>query len=360
MNDRDILIVGGYGVVGRRIAADLGPDYSGRVVVAGRHPARAAEAAAAIGHGVRGRGIDFTVTSSVTTALEGVAIVISCIDQPGRTLLWAAIERGLGYTDITPHLTELGREVDYETIAAAARASGARLVLGTGIVPGISSVIVRALADALGGADEIETALLLDARDVSGPASFGYFLQELAMPFDIHVDGTDRPVRAFSAPRRVEYPPPIGARLSYLFPFSDQVLYPRTMGVRTAVTRLAIEPGWLARVLSVAAASGAARVLAIDKIRHLIARPRKDRPSDDGARFALRVDVRRGQNARYATLVGPTQADAAAVGAAGVARLLIEGDIREAGAWMPEQVVDPGPFLSRLDSRGLKVEFPVG
>jgi len=27
---------------------------------------------------------------------------------------------------------------------------------------------------------------------------------------------------------------------------------------------------------------------------------------------------------------------------------------------MPEQIVDPGPFLSGLAARGLKVEFPVG
>jgi hypothetical protein len=47
--------------------------------------------------------------------------------------------RRLNYTDITPHLTELGRGAPYEKIDAAARASGARLVLGTGIVPGISS-----------------------------------------------------------------------------------------------------------------------------------------------------------------------------------------------------------------------------
>lgn len=356
---RDILIVGGYGVVGRRIAAELGPDYPGRVVVAGRHPAQAAEAAAAIGNGIRGRGIDVALPSSVAAALEGVAIVINCIDQPGRTLLWAAIERGLGYTDITPHLTELGRGTAYEKIDAAARISGARLVLGTGIVPGISNVMVRALANALGGADEIDTALLLGAADVSGPASFEYFLQELAMSFDLHVDGEDRLVRAFSAPRLVEFPPPVGAQLSYLFPFSDQVLYPRTMGVRTAVTRLAIEPEWLAKVLSMVAQTGASQLLAIKGIRHAIARQRRDRPSDKGARFALRVDVRRGQRSRYATLFGHTQADAAAAGAAGVARLLIEGEVKEAGAWMPEQIVDPGLFLSRLEGRGLKVEFPV-
>ena len=358
MNDRDILIAGGYGVVGRRIAAELGPDYPGRVVIAGRRQALANEAAAAIGHGARGRSIDVTVPSSIAAALEGVAVVVSCIDQPGRGLLRAAIERGLRYTDITPHLTELGRGAGYETIDAAARASGARLVLGTGIVPGTSNVIVRALADTLGGVDEIETSLLLNAGDVSGPASFDYFLQELAMPFNIHVDGKDRNVRAFSAPRLVEYPPPAGAQHSYLFPFSDQVLYPRTMDVRTAVTRLAIEPGWLSKALSVVARTGISRLLAIGSIRHAIARRRKAARSDKGARFALRVDVRRGQNSRHATLFGQTQADAAAAGAAGVARALIEGEISEPGAWMPEQVIDPGPFLSRLAAHGLKVEWP--
>jgi hypothetical protein len=44
--------------------------------------------------------------------------------------LWAAIERGLGYTDITPHLTEFGRGATYEKIEVAALSSGARVVLG--------------------------------------------------------------------------------------------------------------------------------------------------------------------------------------------------------------------------------------
>jgi len=199
---------------------------------------------------------------------------------------------------------------------------------------------------------------LLGAADVSDPAALEYFLEELAMSFGLHIDGEDRPVRAFSAPRLVEYPPPVGAQLSYLFPFSDQVLYPRTMGARTAVTRLAIEPGWLARLLWIATQSGVSQLLAIKGIRRALARRRRDRPSDQGARFALRVDVRRGQNSRSATLFGQTQAMAAAAGAAGVARVLIEGEVKEAGAWMPEQIVDPDLFLSRLAGRGLKVEFP--
>lgn len=109
MNARGILIVGGYGVVGSRIAADLAPDYPDRIIVAGRNLARAQAVATAIGHGVRGRAADATLSSSTADALGDAALVMSCIDQPGWCLLLAAIERGLRYTDITPHLTELGR-----------------------------------------------------------------------------------------------------------------------------------------------------------------------------------------------------------------------------------------------------------
>ena len=356
----DMLIVGGMGVVGRRIAAELAPDYPGRVVVAGRSLPRATELAATIGHGVRGRRIDIAERSSIAAALEGVATVISCIDQPGRALLSAAIARGLRYTDITPHLTELGRGAAYDAINFAAQASGATVVLGTGIVPGISNVMVRSLADALGGADEIETALLLSAHDVSGPASFDYFLQELTMYFDIRVEGNDRPVRPFSDPRMIAFPSPIGPRLAYLFLFSDQVLYPRTVGATTALTRLALEPAWLARVLAAVVGSGVARLMAIEGLRHAIARRRRDRPSSEGARFALRVDVRYEGRTRYATLPGQTQADAAAAGAAGVARPLIDGEIVRPGAWMPEQVINAEAFLLRLATRGLRVEFADG
>ena len=119
---------------------------------------------------------------------------------------------------------------------------GARVLLGAGLVPGISNVIVRALADTIGGTDSIETALLLSADDVTGPSSFDYLLHELSLTFGIHVDGADRPARAFTSPRIVGFPARLGARRAYVFPFSDQVLYPRTMGTRTVVTRLSIDP----------------------------------------------------------------------------------------------------------------------
>ena len=69
--DTDILITGGYGTVGRRVAADLAPDYPGRVVVAGRSAEKAAQLAVALGKGTRGRQIDVGDPDSVEASLSG-------------------------------------------------------------------------------------------------------------------------------------------------------------------------------------------------------------------------------------------------------------------------------------------------
>lgn len=89
VTEHAVLIAGGYGVVGKRISAELAPDYSGRIVIAGRNLARAEDAAAAIGYGARGRQLDITDPASISAAPNGVAVAVSC-DQPGRKLLWAA------------------------------------------------------------------------------------------------------------------------------------------------------------------------------------------------------------------------------------------------------------------------------
>ena len=89
----DILITGGYGTVGRRIAADLAPEYPGRVVVAGRSAEKAKKFAAELRHGARG-----SVKASLVgrgqatgTAIGAAAVVRSLaedeVEHPG---IWLA------------------------------------------------------------------------------------------------------------------------------------------------------------------------------------------------------------------------------------------------------------------------------
>src|SRR4051794_22814722 len=79
-----ILIVGGYGVVGSRIARDLAPEYPGRVIVAGRRVDYAGLLAVALGCGARATAIDVPAPASIAAAITGVGTIVSCIDQPNR------------------------------------------------------------------------------------------------------------------------------------------------------------------------------------------------------------------------------------------------------------------------------------
>ena len=246
----DILIVGGYGVVGQRIADDLAPDYPGRVVIAGRSLERARQLASELGHGVRGRRLDVTDPQSIETALSGVGVVMSCIDQPDPHLLHAAIARGLAYTDIAPHLMT---RRPTEAMKAEAAQRGARIVLGTGLAPGISSLLARLGVDRVGAVESVKSNVLLSVGDTYGPASRDYLIEEIAVPYAVCIEGREVPTRPFGGHARVNFPPPLGKRTAYPFPFSDQVFFPKTLAARTALSRLALEPPWLGALLAMLA-----------------------------------------------------------------------------------------------------------
>ena len=182
----DILIVGGYGIVGRRIARDLAPDYPGRIVVAGRSIERATQLALELGQGVRARRTDVDDAASVEDSLNGVSVVVSCIDQQEPHLLQAAIASGLAYTDITPHLMQ---RRPTEMMRRDAVLNGARIVLGAGLAPGISSMLASLAVDRVGAVESVASNVLLSIGDNFGPASRAYIADEIALAYTVLVGG---------------------------------------------------------------------------------------------------------------------------------------------------------------------------
>lgn len=72
----EILIVGGYGEVGRRVASQLDAQFGDRIVVGGRNPDRASDR--------RAKRIDVDDPASVDAALDGVGVVMACVLQRAR------------------------------------------------------------------------------------------------------------------------------------------------------------------------------------------------------------------------------------------------------------------------------------
>jgi hypothetical protein len=99
--------------------------------------------------------------------------------------------------------------------------------------------------------------------------------------------------------------------------------------------------------------------VAPERVRNLLAKRRSERaPNEAAPRFALRVDVIHDGRPAHATLVGGPQANAAAAGASATVRSLMEDEVSEPGVWMPEQVISPPGFFSRLRAQGLAVKLP--
>jgi saccharopine dehydrogenase (NAD+, L-lysine-forming) len=342
-------VLGGYGVVGRRLVRSLCVRHPGRIVIAGRRLEVGLALAHELGHGVTALRVDVEDEKSVSDALKDTAVVVSCVEQRADIALKAALRRGLRYGDLAPKLALRGDPLELD---AAAKRTGARLVMGIGISPGLSSVMARALCDRLGGPpDRIETALLYGMGDEFGGDSLGFILRSATRAFDVVVDGTRQSMVPFSGAQEVEFPAPFGRRTAYAYPFSDAVTFPRTLGARTAIARLAIDPGWLGRLASAAAhlrllAALAPRVRGSRRVRALLA-------AHDG--YALVVTAQRGGARVRMSLHGRRQAEATALVTTELVDRLVRGEPSEPGLWMPEQYVEPSEFFARLRSVGLSV-----
>lgn len=341
---QDILIVGGYGEVGRRIASLLEPKHPGSVLVAGRNPPQATE--------LRSRRIDVDDPGSIEAALAGVGTVVVCVRQREPHLLHAAIRHGIAYTSIAPQRIEWP---DLMPLHEEAQRTGARLIFGTGIEPGIASVLAKRAADRLGQVDAIETALLLSVGDAYGLDSMNFILEELAQDYSILVDGERQPARAFASSVRVEFPEPIGRRRAYTMPFTDQRYYPMTLHARTSIARIAIDPPWVGKLIAGLARLGVRTLSAEPHRRTAIEGLRKRLQQRYAGRnqFSLLVEVRGGEKVMRLSVTGHGQAAATAAGAAATAEALANREVDRPGLWLAEQVLDPGPFLSRLATAGL-------
>lgn len=351
MTPEKILIVGGYGEVGRRLAAQLETAAPDRVIIAGRHPEQA--------RGLPARRIDVDDPASIEQALDGISVVVACVRQREPHLLRAAVRRGLAYTSIAPPWMpwpETG------SLRAEAERSGARIILAAGLEPGITSVLVRTAADRLGGVESVESALLLSLGDAYGADSMGFILEEVTEPYSIIVDGRPQPMHAFERSKVVVFPDPIGPRRAYTMPFRDQLYYPATVGARTAIARIALDPPWLAGIVAALLRVGLRRLLrrgghsavhgGIDALR------RRYRDRDH---YALVLEARGGGRMIRWTLIGRRQAEATAAGVAAITEALWSREVETPGVWLAEQVIAPGPFLARLAEQGIvpsSEEFP--
>ncbi|HEV7436774.1 MAG TPA: saccharopine dehydrogenase NADP-binding domain-containing protein [Pseudorhizobium sp.] len=173
-----ILVIGGYGAVGRHLVSSLTKNPEMRITIAGRDGDKAHAAASGFGDNVVGEVLDMLDERSVKKALMNADVVVACTEANLLLLAELAVRQGIGFTAIaaSAHLQH-----DLAALDAQARGSGAAGLIGVGLAPGITAQLGRNLIQSGSGWGSLSILVELDALDRHGREAIEWTLDQAAL-----------------------------------------------------------------------------------------------------------------------------------------------------------------------------------
>lgn len=286
-----------------------------------------------------------TVGKTVDPAVVSVAVIFAGLVG---AIVWNLITWWLGLPTSSSHALGGIHYVDIsatESVLSAierldplARTHNATAVLSVGLAPGLTNLLARHCYERLPSATAIDITLTASVNGDHGPDSLRWIVDGL-------VAAPDRTV-AGRRPQRVDLPG-FGPRTAHPFPFSDQHIVSRALGVQ-ATTRLAFESAALTAMIFALRAARVFRLLRGPRARRLLAAILSHvRFGTD--RFVVQAVATDAGGQRVAlAATGRQEGRSTGVVAAHVARLLRAGDI-PAGVVHIDDLGDPSVLLRQLE-----------
>ena len=174
-----ILVVGGYGEVGKVAARSLARSFPGDVVVAGRR----IESARAFARATDG-------------AVRALQLDINNLPAPEAYLA------------------------------------------GVGLIPGLSGVLAGHLKQFVDRMDEVGSHVMLGSGDEHGIDAVRWMQDYMDRTYTVRTRNGLQPVRSLSSPKKVIFPGERRKRTTYRFDFADQHVIPESVGATGASTYL--------------------------------------------------------------------------------------------------------------------------
>jgi hypothetical protein len=180
-----IMIVGGYGVVGRQIATLVTKRIPGsHLIIAGRSLQSAQQFAATLPHG---EGVAFDVSHQ--DPFSGMAhmpdVVVAAVNDPQDNVLKEAIRRGLSYVDVTRWTAALESAV----LTATSMQPSAPVLFSSSWMAGIPALLASSLSRRFTSVESIDMSILFALADKAGPDSVA-FAAQMGIPAKTWVNGS--------------------------------------------------------------------------------------------------------------------------------------------------------------------------
>lgn len=234
-HSQSILVIGGYGVVGSRIAKILARRNPGiRILLGGRSIEKAMDAASAIKNS---QGVLFDVDDPLSLSRLDVHpdLVIVAVNDLKDTTLRAAIKAGIAIVDIT-RWTDRVREL--EVIVADLKPKST-VIAGSSWMACIPGALTLAVVAGMDSVDSIDMGVLYAMKDVSGGNSVEY-MDRLTVPFPVIREGKAAIAVPYTEGRKIRFENNYQTT-AYRFDSPDQHVLPRLTSARSVASRIAFD-----------------------------------------------------------------------------------------------------------------------
>lgn len=196
--------------------------------------------------------------------LQSVKLVMMCLDQTDTRFVESCIQAGADYIDITANFEFLSR---LESLGGLMEGHRTAAVISVGLAPGLTNLMAMAAKKHFTDYRSAEITIMLGLGEAHGRAAMEWTLDQLNTRYAVMQEGSMLEVVGFTGGQKTDFGPHLGKRTGYLFNFSDQHVLPRTVGVRTATTRLCFDSRIVTKLVAGAKSTGILRLLRYRFIR---------------------------------------------------------------------------------------------
>lgn len=353
MADKRILIVGGYGGVGRTIATLLSKEFPQQVIVAGRNYDKANQLSVELDHAVLPLSLDVSSETFLENLLDEVSLVVMCIDQQNTRFVAECIRHGVDYIDITAGYEFISK---LEALDADAEKAGSTIVSSVGLAPGLTNVLASLAVSKGRNISHVDLFVMVGLGEEHGEAAERWTVENLSATFNIREGGGFRQVRSLHESKTTQFPEGLGTRRAYRFDFSDQHVIPNTLKIDSASTWFCLDSTLFTELLALLEKTGVLKIVRYRAIQNILVRMLRSIHFGSDI-FALKAEAYRHSEDESPSfecaLVGYGEGYATGMVAAKVASHVFKSSL-SSGVFHMEQIVDPTAFLEEVEKEGLK------
>lgn len=237
MRDK-IMIVGGYGSVGRVIARQLADSFPGKVIVAGRSYKKAEALAQENEKRLIPLEFDLFKNHESTPFLDDVKVVIMCLDQSNTEFVKICISRGIDYIDISASYSFISK---VEQLKTESSNSESTVVLSVGIAPGLTNLLTQFSKDYFDKIERANIIIMLGMGEKHGKAAIEWTVNQINSEFKVVEKGELKEVRGYTDGITTKMPENMGIHKAYRFDFTDQHVLPKSLNIPSVSTRLCFD-----------------------------------------------------------------------------------------------------------------------